>query len=106
MRRIIPLLTALVIPAAAVAQTPGPCAERVMRQTRVVVCTMDAGRQSARLLWKDKSGTPYGSLSGIDRTATPETGPLLFAMNAGMYHDNLDPVGLYVEKGETLKQAK
>ena len=38
-------------------------------------------------------------------TATAETGPMLFAMNAGMYHDNLDPVGLYIEKGETLKQA-
>ena len=31
--------------------------------------------------------------------------PLVFAMNAGMYHADRSPVGLYVEEGKTLRQA-
>ena len=89
----------------AAAQSPGACTQKVLRDVKVVVCAMTTAAQSARTLWKDRSGTPYGSLGGIDRTATPETGRMLFAMNAGMYHDNLDPVGLYVENGVNLRPA-
>lgn len=96
------LLTSLT---AAAVEAPGACSQRVLRDVKVVVCAMSTGAQSARTLWKDRSGTPYGSLGGIDRTATPETGRMLFAMNAGMYHDNLDPVGLYVENGVSLRPA-
>lgn len=87
------------------AQEPGSCTQRTMRDVKIVVCAMTTTAQSARTLWKDRSGTPYGSLGGIDRTATPQTGRMLFAMNAGMYHENLNPVGLYVENGESLRPA-
>lgn len=90
---------------AASAQEAGACANRVMRETKVVVCAIDVARQSVRLLWKNPQGTPYGSLSGIDKAATAETGRMLFAMNAGMYHEDLSPVGLYVEDGKTLHRA-
>lgn len=87
------------------AQNAGPCAQRILQHKRVIVCTVDVARMNVRTLWRDKSGKPYGLLSGIASVATPETGPMLFAMNAGMYHENLDPVGLYIEKGQTLKSA-
>ena len=31
---------------------------------------------------------------------------MLFGLNAGMYHPNLDPVGLYVERGRELAPVK
>jgi uncharacterized protein YigE (DUF2233 family) len=101
------LLTALSLaprPVAAQA-TPKPCEARVLQEKKVIVCTFDAARHSFRTLWKDKAGTPYGSLSGIASAPTGEAKPLLMAMNAGMYHHDLDPVGLYIENGATLKKA-
>ena len=89
----------------ALAQEPGSCASRTLQGVSVTVCTVDAARQSVRTLWKAPGGEPYGSLSGIDKAATPDTGRMLFAMNAGMYHPNLDPVGLYVENGKVLHEA-
>jgi hypothetical protein len=34
-----------------------------------------------------------------------EDGPIAFAMNAGMYEEDLSPVGLYVEDGKTTETA-
>lgn len=79
---------------------PAPCASRSLQDRKVIVCTADLSRQSIRLLWKNPQGAPYGSLRGIAAAATKRTGPMLFAMNAGMYHKDLSPVGLYVENGE------
>jgi uncharacterized protein YigE (DUF2233 family) len=48
------------------------------------------------------SGTDgaYGSFKNLN-TALEATGQTLgFAMNAGMYHRDLDPVGLYIEDGQ------
>ena len=84
------------------AAADGLCAARVLQGRKAVVCTVDTARHAVRTLWKDAAGAPYGSLSGIATTATAATGPVLMAMNAGMYHDDLAPVGLYIEQGATL----
>jgi len=76
-----------------------PCAARVLQGRNVVVCAVDLSRQSVRLLWKNERGEPYGTLRGIAGAASQQGKPLLFAMNAGMYHHDLSPVGLYVENG-------
>lgn len=90
---------ALALTAASVQSADAPCRENTLQGRRVVVCTIDMARQSVRLLWKSQNGQPYGSLRGIGSAATAESGPMLFAMNAGMYHRDLSPVGLYVEGG-------
>ena len=78
------------------------CERRELQGRKVVICTLDTTRQSVRTYWLDRTGTPYGSLSGIDRRAADQPGAMLFAMNAGMYHEDLSPVGLYVEAGKQL----
>jgi uncharacterized protein YigE (DUF2233 family) len=66
------------------------------------VCTVDATTADLRLFHKDNSGAVIGSFGGI--AAQPDVGTLVFAMNAGMYHDNRDPVGHYIEDGvETMR---
>jgi uncharacterized protein YigE (DUF2233 family) len=42
---------------------------------------------------------PYGSFRAVDAGLAAEGKALGFAMNAGMYHRDLAPVGLYVEDG-------
>ena len=65
------------------------------------VCTADLARDRLRLFWRDGAGKPYESLQRLAK-ATPR---LAFAMNAGMYHPDLAPVGLYVEEGREVTPA-
>ena len=89
---------------AAPAAADSPCRKASLQQRAVVICTAHPAQAPIRTLWKDARGTPYGSLSGI-ASAAPAGSPMLFAMNAGMYHQDLTPVGLYVENGVELHKA-
>lgn len=93
----------ILMPAHAMAEE-APCQKRTLRQRAVTVCTLDLTRQSARLYFKDQSGRPFGSLSSINERAHAQPGKMLFAMNAGMYHPDLSPVGLYIESGAEMKR--
>lgn len=42
----------------------------------------------------------YGSFRAVNQALEGQGQTLGFAMNAGMYHRDLDPVGLYVEEGQ------
>jgi uncharacterized protein YigE (DUF2233 family) len=66
-----------------------------------VVCAIDLRRYDLKLFWKGPEGEAYAS---FDRLTQTEKG-LVFAMNAGMYHRDWSPVGLYVEHGAELKRA-
>jgi len=65
------------------------------------VCSVDLRRHELKLFLRGPDGSPYGSFSRL----TQSQPGLLFAMNAGMYHDDRSPVGLYVENGHELKAA-
>lgn len=61
--------------------------------TQFAVCTVDPATEDLRLFLNDTDGAPFGSFGAVAR----QTGPLSFAMNAGMYHPDRRPVGHYVE---------
>lgn len=68
------------------------------------VCPVDMGRDDLRLFLNNaKTGTPLGSFGAIDDTLKAEGKALVFAMNAGMYHADRSPVGLYVEAGQEVR---
>ena len=83
------------------ANAASPCREISFRGVSYVVCTVDLHAYLVRLFWKDPQQQPYGGFDRIPRRIGD--GPLAFAMNAGMYEEDLSPVGLYVEGGETLR---
>jgi uncharacterized protein YigE (DUF2233 family) len=60
-----------------------------------LVCS-PAKTANLRLHYKRSDGEPYGSVAAFIQSVSP---PPLLAMNAGMYHASLAPVGLYVEDG-------
>lgn len=64
-----------------------------------VLCEVTAGQDDLRLWHSAPSGKLYGSFSRIDTALAQEGKTLGFAMNAGMYHPDRRPVGLYVEDG-------
>lgn len=62
-------------------------------------CAVTPATEDLRLFHSDSTGGLYGSFSAID-SDQPDGRRLGFAMNAGMYHSDRRPVGLYVEDGE------
>lgn len=48
---------------------------------------------------------PLGHFSTLESTLKAKGRGLKFAMNGGMYEQNLSPVGLYIEDGKTLHGA-
>jgi uncharacterized protein YigE (DUF2233 family) len=59
-------------------------------------CAADLARQTAALRLGGADGTPLGGFAALERETAA---PIAFAANAGMYHQDRRPVGLYVEDG-------
>ncbi|MCX8256073.1 hypothetical protein RHAL1_01655 [Beijerinckiaceae bacterium RH AL1] len=69
------------------------------------VCTVEAGRGDLRLFLRDGTGRPYATFAQLAAALAQEKQTLVFAMNAGMFEQDLSPVGLYVEGGAQRKAA-
>ncbi len=66
------------------------------------MCEVDPAAQRLELFLNDASGNAYGHFAAVDAALSAKGQKLAFAMNAGMYHQDRSPVGLFVENGETL----
>lgn len=87
-------LFAMTLPAVA-----GICEKRDFDGKGYVICTLDAAQEPGLRLWlKDGAGQTLGDFTGV-RRSLPGDEMLAFAMNAGMYHADYSPVGLYVADG-------
>jgi uncharacterized protein YigE (DUF2233 family) len=97
------VLLAALWASAAAALPDSPCRPLVSEDVRYTICTLDLRRHAVELVWRGPDGQPYGSLSALARA--PAGRDLVAAMNAGMYHPDLAPVGLYVEGGRQITPA-
>ena len=89
-------LCALAGPAAAV-----ECRGVAHADQTFTICEVDAAQEDIRLFLTDESsGQPIASFGNVDAALAQSGRELAFAMNAGMYHTDRRPVGLYVEDGE------
>jgi uncharacterized protein YigE (DUF2233 family) len=78
------------------------CRNEKIEGIRYVICTFDS-HDGIELFLRDASGATLGRFERV-RSALHERGRrLVFAMNAGMYHQDRSPVGLYIENGRELK---
>ena len=78
----------------------GGCRDVRFREVAYVVCTFDPAKAELRLFHADAlTGEAYGGFDGVSEALWRTHRFLVFAMNAGMYHVDLSPVGLYVENG-------
>lgn len=73
------------------------CADTVFESVSYTVCDVAYG-EDLRLFHSDGSGV-LGSFAGVNDALAPSGQALGFAMNAGMYHPDRMPVGLYIEDG-------
>lgn len=88
------LILALLLPGMAEAVT---CRDAEFESLSYTVCDVASDEDLRLFLMKD--GLPYGSFAAIDAALAPQGKELAFAMNAGMFHSDLSPVGLYIENG-------
>jgi len=87
---------------AAGAAGEGPCREVRFEGLAYTVCEADAARDDLRLWLADDEGAPIGTFARLEALLAERGRRLVFAMNAGMYHPDRRPVGLYVEDGREL----
>lgn len=64
-----------------------------------LVCAFDPQKQELRLYHSNYAAKPYGAFGPMIEDAAVDRTRIVFAMNAGMYHADLSPVGLYIENG-------
>ncbi|RWO49959.1 MAG: phosphodiester glycosidase family protein [Mesorhizobium sp.] len=83
-----------------------PCRDFTFEATSYLVCEVDPKRYQLELFWKDAVGKPFQSLHNLHATQQAAGRTMLFGINAGMYHPNLAPVGLYVERGQEMASVK
>lgn len=89
----------IVAPAAPI---PEPCYELRFEGVDHVVCVIDLLEYDVGLFHADVDGKPYWSLKAFDVAMAAQGRRPLLSMNAGMYHEDLSPVGLLVEEGRQI----
>lgn len=98
-RFLLPALAAL-LTACSPAQE-GPCETRIFESMPYLVCRFEPAGDDIRLFLRDETGAPFGQFDRLANSVAAQGGSLIFAMNAGMYHDDRRPVGLYVEEEQS-----
>nr|WP_103258997.1 phosphodiester glycosidase family protein [Tabrizicola aquatica] len=88
-------LAFLLAPVAAAAAT---CRDTSFDGASYTLCEVTLA-DDLRLFHSGADGA-YGSFRAVNQALEGQGQTLGFAMNAGMYHRDLDPVGLYVEEGQ------
>ncbi len=81
------------------------CAPKSFDGAKFTVCAFDPRRDQIRLFLDGVDGKPYGSLAALATVMKAKGQSLVFAMNAGMFKEDLSPVGLYVENRRKLHEA-
>ncbi|NAZ37246.1 hypothetical protein GT358_10475 [Rubellimicrobium sp. CFH 75288] len=81
---------------AATAAAAVECRDIRFEDVPYTICEVRPAESRLRLFLRDAQGRPFGHFAAVEA----EHGPLAFAMNAGMYHHDRRPVGLYRERGE------
>jgi uncharacterized protein YigE (DUF2233 family) len=84
------------------ATSEAACRRDTIEGARYVICEFDR-RDAIELFLRDDVGAPLGQFDRVRDALAKRERKLIFAMNAGMYHEDRSPVGLYVENGRELK---
>ncbi|WP_233999756.1 phosphodiester glycosidase family protein [Porphyrobacter sp. TH134] len=85
-------------PSKADATTPSACRAVVFEDVPLTHCTADPAQHRIGMANLGADKQPFGSLAAFSASQDPAT--IAFAMNGGMYGDDLKAMGYYVEAGE------
>jgi len=77
----------------------GACAPVIHEGRGYVVCSFDPAQTDLQLFLTQPDGAVLGTFRRVNAMLAEDGKTLSFAMNAGMYHPDRAPVGLYIEDG-------
>jgi uncharacterized protein YigE (DUF2233 family) len=89
-------------PTPPLASGPSACSEVVFEDVALTHCVADPAKHRIGMVNLGADKQPYGSLGTFAATVQPAD--IAFAINGGMYGDDLKAIGYYVENGERLKE--
>jgi uncharacterized protein YigE (DUF2233 family) len=89
-------------PAAPAPAADSACRAVTFESVPLTHCIADPAQHRITLANLGPDKQPFASLSAFAASVDPAT--IAFAMNGGMYGDDMKPIGYYVEKGERLKE--
>jgi uncharacterized protein YigE (DUF2233 family) len=75
------------------------CHPLQFRDKRYTVCEADLAHDKLRLFLRDGDGALFKRFDALKKSLAAGGQELVFAMNAGMYHPDYSPVGLYIADG-------
>lgn len=81
------------------------CIDFTFETHAYTICTTDTTRDKLALFWRDAAGKPFATFDQLATSLAGAGRTLVFGMNAGMFQNDLSPVGLYIENGEVRHQA-
>lgn len=87
-----------------IAPAQAECRNLFSQGSSYTACSIDVQKQKLGLYNINPEGRPYGDFSSLNDALLSENKTLTFAMNAGMFDQNLKAIGLYVENGKQLKK--
>lgn len=67
-------------------------------------CHLKLGRDHVRTFWRDPNGLVFGSFDRLSAWLATRGETLVCATNAGIYGEDLRPIGLYVEAGQVRRK--
>jgi uncharacterized protein YigE (DUF2233 family) len=76
------------------------CTQQIFEGSRFTVCRYDPARQDMRLMLSDKQGKMLKDFQALAGTLGQDANRVSFAMNAGMYALDSQPIGLYIEESK------
>jgi len=88
--------------AAPVAQPTSACEQVVFEEATLTHCVADPAQHTVATALSPEGRRPYRSFASYN--AENSADDVAFAMNGGMYDDDGQPIGYYVEGGERLKE--
>ena len=89
-------------PTPSLAAGPSACREVTFEDIPLTHCTADPAQHRITMANLGADKQPYGSMSAFSASLDPAA--IAFAVNGGMYGDDLKPIGYYVENGERLAE--
>jgi uncharacterized protein YigE (DUF2233 family) len=81
------------------------CRKDKFENIKLTICKTSVFTDDLRLYLQNKHGVPYGNFNALQQDLNDNGKELLFAMNGGMYHPDLGPVGHYKEEFSEKKNC-
>lgn len=83
---------------------PATSVQQSVKDPRFTTIRVDARTERVELFLRDDAGRPFKHFDQLKSWLAGQNKQLRFAMNAGMYQEDLSPLGLFVQDGKQVSR--